>query len=218
MKIISIPDLHGSAKGIQEMAEELSNADVVLLAGDITNFGDEKDAAKIVDEVRQYARTIFAVPGNCDYTGVNQYLNEQGIGLHGKGAVHNGVAFIGVGGSLPAPGGTPMEYSEAELQNFLEHAIADVPGDLPLILISHQPPLSTKIDQVSPGRHVGSSAVREFIRKRQPLICFSGHIHEAVGVDSIGQTKLINPGPLMNGGYAFAGVGVCVDQLAIRRY
>ena len=217
MKIIAIPDLHGSNKGIDKIANELSDADIVLLAGDLTNFGNVPDAARIVGEIRKYADEIYAVPGNCDYGDVNQYLIEQGIGLHGKGAVIDGTAFVGVGGSLPAPGGTPTEYSESELQEFMDHAIEDVPDNLPLILMAHQPPLDTKIDRITSGTHVGSKAVRTFIEKHQPLICFSGHIHEGVGVDSIGQTKLINPGPFRQGSYAFAEIGETTSILEIRK-
>lgn len=218
MKIIAIPDLHGSTKGIGNIAGELSDADVVLLAGDLTNFGNEKDAARIVEEVRKYSDVIYGVPGNCDYAAVNQYLLEQGIGLHGKGAVIDGVAFVGVGGSLPAPGGTPTEYSEPELQEFMDRAMEEIPDDLPLILMAHQPPVKTKIDRISNGMHVGSKAVRSFIEKRQPLICFSGHIHEGVGMDSIGETKLINPGPFRNGGYAYAEIGETIRVLEIRNW
>jgi len=218
MKIIAIPDFHGSTKGINSIATELSNADVVLLAGDLTHFGNEKDAARIVEEVRQYANTIYAVPGNCDYAGVNQYLVEQGIGLHGKGIVIDGVAFVGVGGSLPAPGGTPTEYSETELQEFMDRAIEDVPDDSQLILMAHQPPVDTKIDRITNGMHVGSKAVREFIEKHQPLICFSGHIHEGVGIDSIGKTKLVNPGPFRSGGYAYAEISESIKLLEIRNH
>ncbi len=100
----------------------------------------------------------------------------------------------------------------------MNSAIEDVPHDLPLILMAHQPPVNTKIDQVSPGRHVGSKAVREFIEKRHPLICFSGHIHEAVGIDSIGGTKLVNPGPLRNGGYAFAEVDKNTKVVEIKNW
>ena len=217
MKIIAIPDMHGSTKGIDRIAEHLSNADIVLLAGDLTNFGHENDAVRIVDEVRKYASEIYAVPGNCDYSDVNRYLIEQGIGLHGKGVVVDGVAFIGVGGSLPAPGRTPTEYSEAELQEFMDQAIESVPDHLPLILMAHQPPLDTKIDKITNGMHVGSTAVRSFIEKHQPLICFSGHIHEGVGIDSIGATKLINPGPFRHGGYSYAEIGVAKDILEIRK-
>lgn len=216
MKIIAIPDLHGSTNGINKIASELSKADVVLLAGDLTNFGDEKDAARIVDEVRQYADTIYAVPGNCDYSGVDEYLIDQGIGLHGKGVVIDGIAFIGVGGSLPAPGGTPTEYSETELQEFMDRAIEDVPGDLPVILMAHQPPSDSKIDRITNGMHVGSKVVRSFIEKHQPLVCFSGHIHEGVGIDSIGETKLINPGPFRNGGYAYGEIDKSIKLLEVR--
>jgi Icc-related predicted phosphoesterase len=217
MKIIAIPDFHGSSKGIDRIAESLSGADIVLLAGDLTNFGNKNDAMRIVEDVRKYANEIYAVPGNCDYGDVNHYLIEQGIGLHGKGVVVEGVAFIGVGGSLPAPGRTPTEYSEAELQEFMDRAIDDVPDHLPLILMAHQPPLDTKIDKITNGMHVGSRAVRSFIEEHQPLICFSGHIHEGIGIDSIGETKLINPGPFRQGGYAYAEIRETIDILEIRK-
>lgn len=218
MKIIAIPDLHGSTEGIENIFVELANADVVLLAGDLTNFGNEMEAARIVEEFRKLANIIYAVPGNCDYPGVNKYLIGQEIGLHGKGVVVDGVALIGVGGSLPAPGGTPTEYSEIELQEFMERAMADVPAHLPLILMAHQPPVDTKIDKLPNGTHVGSTAVRSFIEVHQPLVCFSGHIHEGVGIDSIGQTKLINPGPFKSGGYAYAEIGESLDLLEIRNW
>jgi len=48
--------------------------------------------------------------------------------------------------------------------------------------------------------------VRSFIEQEQPLICFTGHIHEGVGIDSIGKTKIVNPGPFKDGGYALANI------------
>jgi Icc-related predicted phosphoesterase len=214
MKIIAITDLHASLVGVSEY---LTNADIVLLAGDLTHFGREKDAARIVDTVRNYAEVIYAVPGNCDHFEVNKYLIDQEINLHGKGIVFNGIAFIGVGGSLPAPIDTPTVYSEDELKNFLDMAYADIPEDIPVVLIAHQPPVNTKIDIISNGTHVGSQAVRKFIEYHQPLICFSGHIHEGVGIDTIGKTKLINPGPLRTGRYAYAEVNESVQVLEIRK-
>lgn len=214
MKIISITDMHGSITGITQY---LSDVDIVLLAGDLTNFGRKEDTVQIVNEVRKYANEIYAVPGNCDYPEVNDYLTEQGINLHGKGKVINGFALIGVGGSLPALGKTPTEYSEEELEDFFNRGISEVPNDLPIILMSHQPPMDTILDKLTSGTHVGSSTVRSFIEKHQPLICFSGHIHEGVGIDSIGRTKLINPGPLRNGGYAYAELTNKVDVLEIKK-
>lgn len=216
MKIVAIPDMHGSTTGLEKAAGDIAVADLVLLVGDITNFGGEEEATKMIESVREYNRNIFAVPGNCDYSGVNQFLEDEGIGLHGRGVVHNGVAFVGAGGSLVCPGNTPTEYSESDFQRFLEQAAAQVDENLPKIMVCHQPPANTKVDQVAPGRHVGSEAVRTFIEKEQPLICFSGHIHEGVGLDSIGKTKLVNPGPLRQGRYAYAEIGDEVKVLEIR--
>jgi len=53
---------------------------------------------------------------------------------------------------------------------------------------------------------VGSKTVREFIKRTQPLICFTGHIHEGIGIDQVGRTKIVNPGPLSAGSYAYAEV------------
>ncbi len=61
-------------------------------------------------------------------------------------------------------------------------------------MVSHQPPYDTINDQVSPGVHVGSNSIRKFIEEHQPLVCFSGHIHEGTGIDHIGNTAIVNPG------------------------
>jgi Icc-related predicted phosphoesterase len=48
---------------------------------------------------------------------------------------------------------------------------------------------------VHPGLHAGSTAVREFIEKRQPEYFFCGHIHEAEGVEiQMGRTRARNVG------------------------
>jgi Icc-related predicted phosphoesterase len=61
--------------------------------------------------------------------------------------------------------------------------------------------VNTINDIVHGGRHVGSHAVRAFIEKYQPLACITGHIHEGIGIDKIGRTQIINPGPFRNGYY-----------------
>ena len=70
-----------------------------------------------------------------------------------------------------------------------------------MVMVSHQPPADTVVDRVPNGSHVGSPAVRAFIEERQPLVCLSGHIHEGDGLDRIGNTQLVNPGPFMLGHY-----------------
>ena len=108
------------------------------------------------------------------------------------------------------PGTTPNEISEEQFAQALEETASRLPPSMPMILVSHQPPLDTKADAIASGRHVGSRSVRQFIRDRQPLLCFTGHIHEGVGLDTIGRCQVINPGPLREGRYAWAMLGETV--------
>jgi len=55
--------------------------------------------------------------------------------------------------------------------------------------------------------HVGSEAVRSFIENVQPELCICGHIHESMAEDSIGKTRIINPGMLGEGGYVVIRFG-----------
>ena len=199
MKIIGITDIHGRTDKLTTMAPLLDSADLVILSGDITHFGGGKDAENVLNAVRDYNSNILAVPGNCDTQDVSDYLSEQGINLDGTCQCMYGYAFVGLGGSLPTPGGnTPNERSEGMLASLLQNAVHDVEPDASLILISHQPPIDASCD-IAGGMHVGSRAVREFIESHRPMVCFTGHIHESTCIDSIGGTKLVNPGPLQQG-------------------
>ena len=59
MKIIALPDLHEGAILIDLIAEPLSEADLVLLVGDLTNTGTAASAAEVVNTVRKYNRCIL---------------------------------------------------------------------------------------------------------------------------------------------------------------
>jgi Icc-related predicted phosphoesterase len=41
---------------------------------------------------------------------------------------------------------------------------------------------------------VGSKAVREVIKKYQPVVALHGHIHESRGAQRIGKSMCLNPG------------------------
>jgi len=206
MKLIALPDLHANIRQIPKIGPHLSTVDLVLLVGDLTNDGTVADAARVVRAVREFNTSILAVPGNWDGPEVDEYLSEQGINLHRKHMVLNGLALIGMGSALPGPVKTPNELTELEFEQFFEEAVAGLNAEIPKILICHQPPYNTLNDLAQGKRHVGSQAVRAFIEQTQPLICFTGHIHEGVGIDQIGGTMVINPGPLEQGKYAFAEV------------
>ncbi len=214
MKLVVLTDIHGKAEAAEKIADDLRAADWVLLPGDLTMFGREKDAERILDAIRPYNANMLAVMGNCDYPEVEAYLRERDICLHRAHKVIDGVAFAGLGGSLPCPVPTQNEWSEEQIADHLDAAVRGLDEDAPLVLMSHQPPKDTVVDLAGIGKHVGSEAVRAFIERRTPVVCFSGHIHEAEGEDTIGNTRVVNPGPFMEGRYAVATIddgGVRVD-------
>jgi Icc-related predicted phosphoesterase len=191
---------------IDALADQLAQADLVLLVGDIANASGARGAAEMVQAVRRHNSHVLAIPGNWDDPGACSYLTDEGINLDRRHVVVEQIAFAGVGGSLPSIAHTPNELTEAELAQALADAITNLDPQLPLVLLCHQPPAQTCNDRTWSQMHAGSTAVRAFLERAQPLVCFTGHIHEGIGIDTIGRTQIVNPGPLWKGGYAYAEV------------
>ena len=202
MKILLCSDIHGKVKWIPAIADEIQSADFVIAAGDITNFGGAEKAKEIVESFIQFNRSFFAVPGNCDLDDVDQYLESKNMSLHGKLTELDEIYLVGVGGSLPCPGYTPNEEGEGFFRDILEESYKSYKNDKPLILVTHQPAYGIKLDRLTSGGYCGSKEIRAFIERYQPFIAVSGHIHEAVGIDNLGNTLLINPGALKERHYA----------------
>jgi Icc-related predicted phosphoesterase len=200
VKFISFGDIHEYAENVQKI-DGISDADFVVITGDLTNFGGIKKARNIIDFILLYNPTIYAQIGNMDLEEVNNYFDEIGINLHSKGIIIEDIGIFGVGGSNYTPFNTPSEYSEEQLKEFIYKGYESI-KNLPIkILVSHTPPYNTALDTVGGGIHVGSTAVRKFIEKHQPQLCLTGHIHEAFGKDKIGSTLIVNSGILTDGGY-----------------
>ncbi len=201
MKIISFGDIHEDYSNLIPLRDELENADLVIVTGDLTNFNGRKEAEKVIEEIMKYNKNILAQLGNLDQPEVNDYLTERGINLHGNGFIKGDIGIFGVGGSNLTPFNTPTEFSEDEIEMFLLDGIAKVRNAKYKIMVPHMPPKDTKLDIISAGAHVGSQSVRDFILKHKPDISLSGHIHEARGSDTIGNTVVFNAGMFREGGY-----------------
>ncbi len=163
MNIVDITDIHGSVEWLKPMGSAISGADLVILSGDITHFGSEREAKNVIDAVRSLNAKVYAVPGNCDYPGVLAYLEGEGLSLHGKAVTLGGHVIAGIGGSLPCPGRTPNEFSDEEFGFFLSELERRIPAATPLVFVSHQPPRDTLCDLAGGKKHVGSRSIRSFI-------------------------------------------------------
>jgi Icc-related predicted phosphoesterase len=201
VRFVCIGDIHMAFRAITRVAPALRTADVAILTGDLTNFGEPEDAGRVVDAVRAHCPSVWAVTGNLDMPWVIDALRARGISLHGEGRRVGDLGIFGCGGSNVTPMDTPTEFDEDELRAVLERghaAVADAPRRL---MICHAPPFATRLDRLMNGTPVGSPAVRAFIEARRPHVCVVGHIHEGRGVDRVGDTLVLNAGALRDGGY-----------------
>ncbi|WP_092219137.1 metallophosphoesterase family protein [Desulforhopalus singaporensis] len=212
MKIIAFSDIH-SATAVFEKIPGLREADLVLLNGDLTNYGGIAETKHVLDAVMRINPNVLAQFGNLDHGEVNDYLEQLDINLHGQARlVQDRVCLIGVGGSNFTPFNTPSEFSEKALHRlavdgfrqaaeYIRLAEPLLQAKIPVILVSHAPPFNTGVDRIHSGKHVGSTAIRTVIEHYSPALCITGHIHEGKGVDLIGQTPIYNPGMLRREGW-----------------
>jgi len=198
LRILGVVDIHWSGKRPPRLPDP-SGFDLVLLAGDLTNFLGPDRARQIVEPLRASGVPVLAVCGNCDQPTVESYFRDIDIDLDRRARTVDGVRFIGLSGGLPF-GDLPYERTEEDYERVAAEAFdnaASVEGQ-PTILVSHQPPHGTACD-LARGNHVGSRSLRTAVEQYEPDLVFSGHIHEAIGSDTIGSTRVVNPGPWFQG-------------------
>lgn len=212
MRIIALSDIHMSAANMASIPG-ICDADLVILNGDLTNYGNRDDAKTILNEVLGFNPRVLAQLGNLDNIEINDYLEDLGMNLHGQARLFQSqVCFFGVGGSNITPFRTPTEFTEDELAALLQQGYQQAKEfiglaeplnkkRIPLVLVSHTPPRNTTVDRLRDGSHVGSQAVRDFIEHHDLDLCLTGHIHEAKNSDTIATTPVINPGMVRDGGW-----------------
>lgn len=206
MNLVCITDLHGRVDALEKIKEDARKAELLIISGDITNFGKRKTAEAVLEELLGMNPRLLAVPGNCDTPEVNDVLNEHGVSIHGKVKVIAGIGFFGAGGSNVTPFGTPQEYTDERLVKTLVKGYEAAESMKKKVMVCHAPPYNTAIDVTRAGMHVGSKGVREFLNSHPINMGISGHVHEAKGEDILGEAVLINPGPA-HMGYAKVEIG-----------
>jgi len=208
LKILAFTDFHGNQGAYQNARLLIANEkpDFVIVAGDILNY-DFNKAKLLLFDLAAAGSPVYFVPGNMDSEELGNWAGGENVhALHGRCENREGVSLIGLGGSPHSPFKTVFEYSEQEAATLIGAAARGYRLGK-LILVSHCPPRNTEVDRVSGGEHIGSTAVREFVEKRQPALVVSGHVHEAQGTDTLGSTILVNTGPAQRGHYAHITLG-----------
>ncbi|MFB6116030.1 MAG: metallophosphoesterase [Candidatus Nanosalina sp.] len=207
MRTLLVTDIHGDHEKLEKILEK-EDYDAVLCAGDLGDAREYEDYTEnleeVVEEFDQKDKLVKAVPGNMDpEQECVQVLRQHRINLHQKIGSFDGFEAVGYGGGI-TPFGTPFEPEGEEIKDTLE-ILKDRMKSERKVAVIHQPPADTAVD-IADGEHVGSPEVRELIEDSDFDLLVTGHIHESRGTDSIGDTEIVNPGPVLEGFYAVAEI------------
>ena len=134
MTVAAIGDLHVSEKSerrYRDLFAEISDAaDVLALAGDLTNFGKTGEAEALAEDLRACTIPIVGVLGNHDYEcgqpdKVVEILAQAGVTiLDEQATMVDGVGFAGVKGFVGGFGrGELGAFGEAAIKTFVDESI-----------------------------------------------------------------------------------------------
>jgi len=185
MRIYAVADIHGSQYRLNIILEKISDLkpDLVVVCGDITQFGPADVAKYFLDQI---PTDTIAVHGNIDPDNIGEGIfDSKAEYIHLKEVTIHGVRFIGIGGGLGV----------LDSNILIDAAGKEKPlGELlnsSSVLVTHVPPYNT-MDRVFIGQHAGNKDLRELIDEFHPRLVICGHIHENPGVMKVGNTTVVN--------------------------
>jgi Icc-related predicted phosphoesterase len=156
---------------------------------------------------------VFVAPGNDDFLEIDGALQGSAVIEFVEGRcveLDDRHSMITTGFSNPTPWNTERELPEDALAARLERMMSEVSDPTNLVSVVHVPPYDSHLDYAPEldadmrvqvdgmggvrMKPVGSTAVRTFIERHQPLLGLHGHVHEGGGRVAIGRTQCLNPG------------------------
>ena len=208
MKLLCITDLHNNRTAMERILAATADlaVEMILLGGDLTNFGSPDDAEVLVRDAQATGATVLAVAGNCDSAEIDRRLVELGVSLAGRGVIHGEIGLNGVS-AIPPWRSDMYQFTEEELAEVLNAGYAQLGEMEHHVVLSHVPPRDGRLDRTHLFFHAGSTALRDFVDATRPALVVCGHVHECRGVEQIDGTTVVNCGPGTNGYYAVAEVG-----------
>ena len=199
MRIAATADLHFSASRHSALHDQLSRvrdeADVLVLAGDLTNYGTVEEMEPLLNVVVRSRIPTVAVLGNHDYESGKQgdlmrMMEESGIKvLDGTAYERDGVGFAGTKGFVGGFGrGVLTAFGEPEIKHFvqasvdealkLERAMAQLRTPKRVVVI-HYSPIATTVQgeaaEIFP--FMGTSRLAEVVDRHGADLVLHGHAH-----------------------------------------
>jgi len=219
LTVAAVGDVHASEERREHLAQafgDLSDdADLLLLAGDLTTHGLAEEAAVLADACRTVTRPIVAVLGNHDHHSesaddVAGELEEAGVVVLREAHVvlETGGTQVGVVGTKGFVGGFPgaeiADFGERLLRELyaetsrqvesLEAGLEAIAGcDRRLVLLHYAPVTETLIGEPEGiWAFLGSGRLAGPIGAHRPEAVFHGHAHHGRPVGAIGSVPVYN--------------------------
>ena len=186
MKILAFVDIHGNESALKRVLGKSKIADIIICAGDLTNFEQKLD--QFLEKLAKTKKPVLIIPGNHE---TEEKLKEECkkfksiYYIHKKKYILDDYLFFGYGS-----GG--FEETDKELDKITRTFTKD---NEKLIFVTHMPIYKTRVDFIPNIGHKGSVSARNFIEKHNPILVICGHFHETASmIDKIKETRIINPG------------------------
>lgn len=187
MDILAFTDPHFAETINSKLISKAKKADIVICAGDFTNFG--KNFNKILKDFDKFKKPTLITPGNHEENEDFSVLkkNKKVKLLHKKSIVIDDYLFFGYG-----YGGFSEKYGDLEK---LIPKLKKLAKGKKVIFVTHAPVYGTSTDYIDWAGHVGSKSALKLIKEIQPMLVICGHIEENFNqIDHVGKTIIINPG------------------------
>lgn len=202
-RIAAVADIHvkdtDKGKWVEYFKEVSRQADVLIIAGDLTDTGDEVEAQVLAEELNACTIPVVMVLGNHDYEKGRHKLIRQILQnanthvLDGEAIVIANVGFAGVKGFGGGFDGHMLSmFGEGAMKAFVQEAVDEAlhldralarldqeHPELKKIAVLHYSPIKSTIigepEQIFP--FLGSSRLAEPLTRRKVEAAFHGHAH-----------------------------------------
>ena len=201
-RIAAVGDIHvkdtDKGKWVEYFKEVSKDADVLVIAGDLTDTGDEEEAQVLAEELKSCTIPVVAVLGNHDFEKsrhklIRQILQNDSVHiLDGEAIIIGKVGFAGVKGF---GGGFDKHmlsmFGEGAMKAFVQEAVdealhldralarLDEHPDIKKIAVLHYSPIRDTVIGESEAifPFLGSSRLAEPLGRRGVEAAFHGHAH-----------------------------------------
>lgn len=219
VRIAAAGDIHASERTRPQVEDAFGglagDAELVLLAGDLTAHGEPEEAAVVADAARGLDIPVVAVLGNHDYHAnrvgeVTSVLADAGIVVLERSSTVLDVAgtrlaIVGTKGFVGGfPGSTLPDFGEPLLREVyaeagrdvaaLEDGLAEVEDvALRIVLLHYSPTMSTLHGEPeSIWTFLGTNRLDGPIQKHKPDVVLHGHAHAGTFAGAVGGVPVYN--------------------------